>query len=1459
MDADPWCYFNGIDGASGAYLTPPLSTDQLAAMARGEQIDPQLQRDLATRCHEAAREVFGAAAGIDTSDLSETGWGVIFAHDVDPAIREAIGELLAFRRGQATLKKEGRYREFSGADGFRPNESARKFLGRHGVDASQPADPDRGVPYYLLLVGSPTQIPFRFQYQLDVQYAVGRIAFDTLEEYTSYARSLIAAEQRQVRLPRRAVLFGVQNPGDRATNLSSSQLVGPLARQLPEKLSEYSLPSWAIESVVAEQATKGRLAEVLGGDDTPSLLFTASHGMGFPLGDARQLPHQGALLCQDWPGPQAWRGPIPHDHYFAAEDVSSDASLAGLIAFHFACYGAGTPERDDFSKQAYSSPTPIAPHAFLSQLPCRMLGHPRGGALAVIGHVERAWGYSFSWSRLASQTQSFESALIQLMRGKRIGTALDFFNGRYAALATELSGYLEDLDFGAQLDAPYLASIWTAHNDARSYVVLGDPAARLPLLEDDETAARPALTTAARPLATLVSEPAVGVPAASQPTPAVTPAANSPANFDAAAQDPAAKDAPPATPVHSEPSEQTMNRPDDDIDWLQQISDTETRFSSRETEAPSFSTRGMPDNASPLVQKNDPDRIRLRLQQFGIPDLDLDELLSPVPSFRPLGDARPRGLSGAAPETEDWLERVLGSNDMVDAPHFLEAGARAARPIARIHIRAASGADRGFGTGFLISPRLLLTNNHVLKDIAASTASLAQFNYHRPLGGTVQPELNFALRPQEFFLTDARLDFTVVAIEPLAADGSPLSEFGWIPTFAGDEPILIEERVNIIQHPGGRTKQVALRDNVVTDILDDFIHYEADTEPGSSGAPVFNDQWQLVALHHSGVPRKNSAGQILTRDGGIWSREMGEQRIDWIANEGVRISRILAFVRAASLDSAVAQRLRDQLVQSIVPTGTALPSNPIGLYTPPAARPTPNPADKPANQASGEVGRQSTVTIGPAEAGATLSLQTATLASGESQTISIPLTITLSLGGVAAAAPPPASLVSESVSGTDLSYHLLAFDAAGKERSDQPGGLTSKQILSELQSQPITDVVLFSHGWRGDVPAAREQYQGWLKAMAGCEADLRAIRQQRPGFRPLLIGIHWPSEPWGDEQLGASPSFGIEAAATTARLVDDYAESLGDTPRVRAAIGNVLAAVERDSVASAYGPDHLPDDLLAAYRELDAAVALPKSGIAGAPGADWDAFDPDGIYQTFRDHPVETDAVAFGLGSRIRDSLLAPLRMMSFWKMKDRARLIGEQAIHPFLAAMQRAVGTRDVRFHLAGHSFGCIVTSAAIAGAPGSVPLPRPVDSLSLLQGALSLWGYCSNIPHADGKSGYFHRLISQGLVRGPIVTSQSEHDTAVGTLYPRAAQVAGQIEFAPETPPKYGAIGTFGIRGPGLRVVDLTMLPANQDYPLLAGQVHNVDGSAYINEGGGLSGAHSDIRKPEVAHLVWQAIRGN
>lgn len=455
--------FNGIDGDTGGYLLPPMAAADIAAIARGERLDAAHLNELKWRHEYLGAARYALKEGHDPKDLAQAGWGVILAHDSDPAVAEALGELLAHRRRQATRLQEARFRELR----YRPGESKTDFLARHGMGPGA-ANPDK-VPYYLLIVGDPHTIPYRFQYQLDVQYAVGRVHFDKLEDYARYAKTVVAAETGAPSRPRRAAFFGVRNHADRATQLSADQLVAPLAASVAA-----DQPDWQIDAVPADNATKANLARLLSAVEAPALLFSASHGMGFANGAPKQRAHQGALLCQDWPGPLKHQGAIPEDFYFSADDVA--AELPPLISFHFACYSAGTPEFDDFAHQPGAERAAIAPHALVAELPRRLLTR---GALAVIGHVERAWGYSFSWPRAGAQLTVFENALKRLMEGHPVGSAMEFFNERYAELSSDLSAELEEIRFGRVVDELALAGMWTANNDARSYAIVGDPAVRL--------------------------------------------------------------------------------------------------------------------------------------------------------------------------------------------------------------------------------------------------------------------------------------------------------------------------------------------------------------------------------------------------------------------------------------------------------------------------------------------------------------------------------------------------------------------------------------------------------------------------------------------------------------------------------------------------------------------------------------------------------------------------------------------------------------------------------------------------------------------------------------------------------------------------------------------------------------------------------------------------------------------
>jgi hypothetical protein len=486
---DERIFWNGIDGRHGGYLFEPSRGAELSTLVK-ESTDSQVQ--LLRRSTLPRRElwahrgvVFGAQRrsakqavrfggliyGIDPEDLSQAGWAAIFPQKGDPAVQEALRPLLEFRRKEAATSSERRFRVLAGAEGYRVGELPLTFLERHGVGPG-PVDPDK-LPYYLLLVGGAREIPFEFQYQLASQYAVGRLALESPEEYARYAANLTALAKGRTWLSQQVTFFGVRHEDDPATQDSSTRLVAPLAAALRRKY-----PTSEVRTLIGEEATKARLARLLGGDETPSVLFTASHGLGYSCGDPLQREFQGAIVCNDWPGPENWphEEPILPEHIFAAADIGAHARLRGLILFLYACFGAGTPGRDGFAKRENRPSRALAPEPFVARLPQRLLGHPNGSAMAVIGHVDRTWGSSFLWKRAGQQLQAFESVLRALLDGRRVGWAMDGFSLRRGELAAALNAELEH-ETGDPLRLP---SLWTAHNDARSFVILGDPAARLP-------------------------------------------------------------------------------------------------------------------------------------------------------------------------------------------------------------------------------------------------------------------------------------------------------------------------------------------------------------------------------------------------------------------------------------------------------------------------------------------------------------------------------------------------------------------------------------------------------------------------------------------------------------------------------------------------------------------------------------------------------------------------------------------------------------------------------------------------------------------------------------------------------------------------------------------------------------------------------------------------------------------
>ncbi len=244
-------------------------------------------------------------------------------------------------------------------------------------------------------------------------------------------------------------------------------------------------------------------------------------------------------------------------------------------------------------------------------------------------------------------------------------------------------------------------------------------------------------------------------------------------------------------------------------------------------------------------------------------------------------------------ESQEFFERIIAGNEL-QSVNYLARGARAARAVSRIVIRTASGQLFGYGTGFLIAPRVIITNHHVLENAGAAARSTAQFEYEADIDGQPLKAVSFSLEPTQLFFTSAQLDFTVVAVAPTPDIGqTPLSEYGCLPLVGSTGKVVDGEWLTIIQHPNGERKQVCVRENKLIKRDTDVLWYSTDTLGGSSGSPTFNNDWYVVALHHSGVPLQKD-GRIQTISGQDYDpARHGDQDIKWIANEGIRVSRIV--------------------------------------------------------------------------------------------------------------------------------------------------------------------------------------------------------------------------------------------------------------------------------------------------------------------------------------------------------------------------------------------------------------------------------------------------------------------------------------------------------------------------------------------------------------------------------------
>jgi hypothetical protein len=273
-----------------------------------------------------------------------------------------------------------------------------------------------------------------------------------------------------------AAIFSVRNAGDRPTALLHDRVTGPIVNGTASVRTLAGVNGFQLTSLLGDDATKQGLTNLLAGQAAagpPAFLFTGSHGIKFKMEDPEQREKQGAILCQDWPG----FGKTTPEHLFTAKDLPDHAAVHGLIHFFFACFGGGCPKEDTFGRQPGEPPRQLVPEPIVARLPQKLL---TAGALASLAHVDRAWEYSFLNSRSVAQVQEMRNVMVSILEGDRIGQATDAFNLRWAVLSAELQD-TQTLRKASpdQVSTALLANRYVARNDARNYIVLGDPAVRL--------------------------------------------------------------------------------------------------------------------------------------------------------------------------------------------------------------------------------------------------------------------------------------------------------------------------------------------------------------------------------------------------------------------------------------------------------------------------------------------------------------------------------------------------------------------------------------------------------------------------------------------------------------------------------------------------------------------------------------------------------------------------------------------------------------------------------------------------------------------------------------------------------------------------------------------------------------------------------------------------------------------
>ncbi|NTX33992.1 MULTISPECIES: hypothetical protein [unclassified Myxococcus] len=418
-------------------------------------------------------------AGGDSDFLPKQRWGVVAPLGPEgDRLLVHISPLVRWRERQQGASVHS-YRAPVGMDAATAARWKRREFRKEAVDES-----DR--PRYLLLLGDMDGLSLDLQQVLSTDAFVGRLAFPTGEGYEAYCAKVLKWEASDAQRPvRPRVLLYTARDGTRATGIAHDVLMGPSFEALRDRQPK-DFPDAELLEIIDEKGASTVQWLNCVAEPVPRVMLSLSHGLGSGWKSPEQQRElQGAFV-------------LPDKSLLTGADLVSRPFLPGGIWFYLACYGAGTPGRSSYepwlqqlrdvdmdAARILAEGLPRAgTQPFTAALPQAVLTNP-SGPLAVIGHVDLAWTSTFSDEGNLAHSR-FLGVLRTLIQGRRVGNALHTLLRFFSESLVELTALFKQDEReraagrDSSVDPKVKAGLWLLCQDLANYVLLGDPAVRLP-------------------------------------------------------------------------------------------------------------------------------------------------------------------------------------------------------------------------------------------------------------------------------------------------------------------------------------------------------------------------------------------------------------------------------------------------------------------------------------------------------------------------------------------------------------------------------------------------------------------------------------------------------------------------------------------------------------------------------------------------------------------------------------------------------------------------------------------------------------------------------------------------------------------------------------------------------------------------------------------------------------------